>query len=206
MRIIVAALLLALCGPLMSAELKAKLSFDRRPTPSGMIYLDGGEGWDAKKVEVTQKGKTFIPRLISAPKGAKVVIKNEDEIKHNVYADDKTSNVKVDLGMSDPLEIVEQKVDWDAGRIVKFGCRIHPEMQLWIASCPTKHNVCFDMEKKDKVTEVSIQDVPAGEQTFVLWLPLYDEMKVTVKPGETQTIDVLRKGKKRGSLELTLSK
>lgn len=198
--------ILCLCShALCAAELKAKLTFDKRPTPSGMIYLAGDTSWDVKSIEVTQKEKVFIPRMVAAPKGAKVVIKNEDEIQHNVYADDKKTAVKVDLGMSDPNKNVEQTVDWELGQVVKFGCRIHPEMQLWIASCPTKHNVCFEMDKKEKGAEVVLKDVPAGEQTFHLWLPLYDDMQVTIKPGETKQIDIMRKGKKRGVFEVTLS-
>ncbi|NRA38222.1 MAG: hypothetical protein HRU15_08790, partial [Planctomycetes bacterium] len=152
-----------------AADLTVKLSFDKRPTPSGMVYmlndaslLDAGQ----QTVEVIQKGKVFIPRLVAAPKGGNIVIKNLDEIQHNVYADDKPQKTQVDLGMSDPNKDVTQKVTWEVAQVVKFGCRIHPNMQLWIANIPTKHHVCFDMEKNQAQYDTKIVNVPSSEHSY----------------------------------------
>ncbi len=202
----IALLFIISCVHTYAVDLEVKLTFDKRPTPCGMIYMlndDSLTKEGVKTLTVTQKGKKFKPRLIAAAKDSKVIIKNDDTIQHSVYANDTKNNVTIDHGMKDPNEDITQTITWKEGAVAKFGCRIHPEMALYIAHVKTKHHKCFDMEKKDKETKVVIANVPSDEKEYKLWLPLYDEMKVKIKAGETKKIDIVRKGKKRGEAVFT---
>ncbi len=200
-------LIVSACS-LPAADLQIELTFDKRPTPCAMVYLmddkslvDAG----AQEIKVDQKNKEFLPMMVAGSKGSKVIIHNNDDIQHNVFADDKKASVAVDLGMSDPSKDVEHKIEWDTGGVVKFGCRIHPNMQLWIAHVETKHHVCFQMSKDDEKHVATIKAAPAAGGKYRIWLPLYDEIIAEVKPGEAAQVDIMRKGKKRGVAILKLA-
>lgn len=75
---------------------------------------------------IDQKGKTFIPHLITASVGDTITFKNSDPFAHNAYTDDELN--EFDIGMQAPGEDITVKI-LGAGTF-NIECAIHPNMLL----------------------------------------------------------------------------
>ena len=80
----------------------------------------------AETVEVSQKGRTFLPDSIAIKVGDTVKIKNDDEFLHHIYVT--SPDFSFDSQEQPPGHTVEIKFTHTGDFNVL--CRIHPKMKL----------------------------------------------------------------------------
>ncbi|WP_199611672.1 cupredoxin domain-containing protein [Flocculibacter collagenilyticus] len=183
-----------------AATLTGTLEFTKKPAFTGLLYAKGGSG--PKSDVMDQSNKVFDKKMLVVGPNGKINFKNSDTFQHNIFANDPKNNVKFDIGLMEPGQANIVKVDWQENTVTRIGCKIHPKMRSYIANVNAEHYLILPLEKGKKSYDINL-DV-GGSTTFVLSLPKYDPLEVTLAAGESKTVDVTKKGKKRASLTLAL--
>lgn len=160
-------LLSALTG--MSAAWGADIS-GRAALPGGaatrdaVVFLESAEA--ARDVQplpnavVDQRGKVFIPHVLTVTRGTKVRFPNNDTIFHNVFAYFEAK--KFDLGM---YPRGAQRVQtFEKPGVVALLCNIHPRMSAYIVVVDTPYFAVTDAKGR-----FQIEDVPPGSYTLKVW-------------------------------------
>ena len=132
-------------------------------------------------------------------------LENQDKFEHNIFANDAKSGVEFDIGLMPPGSSQSIKADWQTNTLVRIGCKIHPKMRSYIANIPSDNYLGFEFVKKQKTVLFELKDVDANSNQFVLLLANMDKLEITLAKGESKTIEIVRKGKKKGSISLTRS-
>ena len=154
---------------------------------------------------INQKDKVFIPAVVAARPGSSVTMRNSDDIQHNAYANDKNTGIAFDTGLNAPSSDTQVKVDWPAGSVVRLGCKIHPAMQVWIASLDTDAWIVPAADPSNaKVLTFSIPDVPAGAGSVVIWTSKYDQTEVKLSAGAPAKQPLGAADKPAGTISATL--
>lgn len=130
------------------------------PRPSAVHPGAMAEATSAQ-IEFDQKQCVFIPHVLAAVKGAKILVKSSDQAGHNVHSllRGTSFNQGIQPGSSITVEI--KNAEGRPGQVV---CDIHPWMKAWWL---TLNNPYFAVT--DEKGEFEIQNVPAGEQKVVVW-------------------------------------
>lgn len=186
-----------------NGTLSGQFSFFRKPTPVALIYFPDDNGLK-QPVTIDQEGKQFQRKIAVGSPGEVITFKNSDKIGHNVYANDKRLNVKFDLGLARPGSnfATTQDISWEAGYVLKIGCKIHPKIRTYVVSLSSRHYQVFEFEG-EKTASFDFEAAPAELTTVAVWLPRYDPINVSIKPGERKEIELKKRGKLRGILVLT---
>lgn len=190
--------MLALVAPMAwSAEtIEATVRFDRAPPPAVLLWVPGDAGWKPDStIVIDQKDRAFHPQIAVAPTGSTIDIRNSDDQQHNVFSLDPD----VDLGLGQPGSLLHLTVAWPAGTVVKHGCKIHPQMQLWVAALDTPYHAVTELPESALSGIVRIAGVPAERTQAVLWAPRCDQLSVTIPCTD---VPVLRKGRPVGTLSV----
>lgn len=183
-----------------AATLSGSLVFTKKPPFTGVLFANGGKGPESAKLD--QKNKVFDSNLLVVGTGGNITFKNSDDFQHNVFANDPKTNVKFDVGLMEKGQSTDLPVGWEENTITRIGCKIHPKMRSYIANINSDTFHVFPFEKKIK--EYAIELDADSHESFTLSIPKYDELIFTLKSGESKTLEVTRKGKKRASLTVTL--
>ncbi len=183
------------------------MRFTRAAPPAVLLWLPGTGPWkpaaEVGPTTVEQLAETFTPTIAVVPPGGKVAFHNGDPQQHNVFALDATLGIDTDLGLGAPDSTLMLTTSWPAGSVVKHGCKIHPQMQLWIAVLDTPFYAVSDipdgtLEAVMRVTyPSSTTAVPLTSVT--LWAPRCETLTVKI-PSELTPI--IRKGKTVGTLSV----
>lgn len=91
----------------------------------GALWLWAGVA-AADEVEVTQKGKEFLPGTITIAPGDTIVFQNDDPITHNMFS--RSDGYEFNLKMQKPGVEKRQSFDEPGEAVVR--CAIHPKMKL----------------------------------------------------------------------------
>ncbi|MEZ5416001.1 MAG: hypothetical protein R2708_01490 [Vicinamibacterales bacterium] len=86
-----------------------------------------------KPFSVTQKGKTFTPRVLGVPAGAAVRFPNDDDIFHNVFS--LSPGHAFDLGLY--RAGASKTRTFATPGVVRVFCNIHPQMTALVVVAPT---------------------------------------------------------------------
>lgn len=106
----------------------------------------------AGRFTLTQKGKTFHPRVLIVPVGSTVEFPNDDLIFHNVFS---LSGVEpFDLGLYRAGE--SRSRTFTQAATYRVFCNIHPQMSAFIVVAPTPHAVPVDRSGR------FVLDLPPG--------------------------------------------
>ena len=186
----------------MADVISGELTFTKKPPFTGILYVEG-TGSSAKSPLVDQKDKAFTTKIAVGAPSNDIKFKNSDTFDHNIYANDSKQKVKFDVGLMTPGNDISMTMDWPQDTLVRIGCKIHPKMRGYIANVNSDHYHAFDFQKKVKSYKFSIEGVPGSADKVVLLMPKYDTQTITLAKGQTQTVDVTRKGKVRATLTLT---
>lgn len=87
----------------------------------------------AKSYAITQKNKTFTPRVLGVPVGATVTFPNDDDIFHNVFS--LTSGQAFDLGLY--RAGMSKSRTFTSPGVVRVFCNIHPQMTALVVAAAT---------------------------------------------------------------------
>ncbi len=186
-----------------NGTLSGQFSFLRKPSRVALIYFSEDKGLK-QGLTIDQKGKQFLSQIAVGSPGVVITFKNSDKIDHNIYADDKRLGIKFDLGLMRAGSNFSgtQPISWEAGEVVKIGCKIHPKIRFYAVSLTSRYHRVLEFNG-EKVTSFRFE-VPPGKLTKVaVWLPKYDPINVSIKPGERKDIELKKKGKLRGTLFIT---
>src|SRR5262249_54944853 len=82
---------------------------------------------------VTQKGKSFVPRVLGVPVGSTVTFPNDDQIFHNVFS--LSPPQPFDLGLYRAGESKARTFTQPA--VYNVFCNIHPQMVAFLVVAPT---------------------------------------------------------------------
>lgn len=114
----------------------------------------------AKKGELIQKNKSFIPHLVVVQVGSVVDFPNRDPFFHNVFS--LFDGKRFDLGLYEAG--ATNSVRFDHPGISFLFCNIHPEMSAVVIAVETPYYA-----ESDKSGNVSIQSVPDGKYELHVW-------------------------------------
>ncbi len=181
------------CGETMTAEQQVV-------SASGQVrwavaMLEGVEAGkpldkDAKPV-IDNKGCRFVPHVMVAPKGAKLTVRNSDDMLHNSHfylvSGGKKKNV-INLALPRKgQEIKKGKILRKAG-LLSVLCDAHDFMQAYVWSLPHPYGAVTDAAGAFQLT-----DVPPGDYKLKVWHEAFGEklVPVTVKAGETTKLEIV---------------
>ena len=78
------------------------------------------------KINISQKGRDFLPETVEISRGDTLAIHNDDEYVHQVFVD--SPSFKFDSGEQDVGQTVE--ITFPVAGNFQVLCAIHPKMQL----------------------------------------------------------------------------
>jgi plastocyanin len=109
----------------------------RRNYSGVVVWLEapGLKSAPGKRVEMVQKGKTFLPHVLAIPVGTTVDFPNFDPIFHNAFSN--FHGQPFDTGLYAPG--TNRSVRFRRGGIVRVFCNIHPTMSAIIAVLDTPY-------------------------------------------------------------------
>lgn len=118
-------------------------------------------GASAEPVVLDQKGCQYIPAILAAQTGQKIVVKNSDPVLHNVHAqptvaDNKEQNL-AQMPNGPDLTMTFAKPEM----FLKFKCDVHPWMFAWISVFDHPY---FAVSGKDGAFKIA--NVPPGKYTL----------------------------------------
>jgi plastocyanin len=134
------------------------------------------------KVEIRQRGETFIPRVVAIPIGSEVSFPNDDPIYHNVFSLSRPRSFN--LGRYPRGHT--RNVKFERPGIVKVFCDIHSHMS---ATVMVFNHPWFAVPAEDGRFELPA--VPAGERDITAWHERLGDttQRVRVEPGRTAEAD-----------------
>jgi len=128
---------------------------------NAVVYLEGVSMSAAEQlVEVDQRKKKFLPRLLPVVQGQIVRFNNMDRVEHNVFSTEEKNSF--DLGRY-PKEDFRDRPYFEPGSY-KIYCNIHKAMILDILVVPNRFYAATN-----KKGEFQIKNVPAGKYTLKAW-------------------------------------
>ncbi len=182
----------------------AKLTFNKRPPMTGIIYIPQDNA-TSQNAEIDQKNKEFTQALVAGTPNAKAIFKNSDTDDHNIFVSDIDAGVNFDVGLIPAGSKSEVNIDWKPDTLVRMGCKIHPKMKAYLANVNSNSFQVMEFEKGTLEYAFTISDVNAGEEKIVVSLPKYDLIEVSLPAGKSTTVELIRKGKPKGSITITRS-
>ena len=179
-----------------AASIDVAVSFERAAPPAVLVWIPDVSGWKpSAPTVVDQRFEAFHPTIAVAPPGGVVEFINSDNQRHNVFALDAERGIDTDLGLGAPGMTLSLTVSWPIGSVVKHGCKIHPQMQLWIMALDSPLHGVGELPAGTLEVTVRISQVPADTKQVTLWAPRCETVTSTI---EAEPTLILRKGKAVG--------
>jgi len=95
------------------------------------------------------------------------------------------------------------KVDWKSDTLVRIGCKIHPTMRAYIANVQAKHFEIIEFEKNKTQYKIELGGVSHPSPTAKLMISKYDPISADLIPGTPITVELTKKGKRKGEVVFT---
>lgn len=195
-------------GQEASGAVEGKVLFEGGKTPAGVIatdaivYLTGENLASAQKEAMAdplldQRDITFVPHVVPAVVGQKVVFHNNDAILHNVRTNSKENKI---FNIAQLGGGTFQKT-FTVPEVIKVGCDIHSQMHAYILVLP---NSFFARAAKNETYEIA--GVPPGKYDLVAWHEAYGTAtaKVEIVDHEVAHADLNFEKSSLKSREVTL--
>ena len=154
-----------------------------------MLYLKGVKEKVGKQDFVlNNKGCVFVPHVGFATVGSRLVMKNDDEMMHNVHAhyvvgESKRTIVNTTLP-SKGTEMVNTNAFKNPGKI-EFKCDAHPWMSAHIIVVDHPYYAITSSNGQGKIL-----NVPSGEYELIIFHERLGEITRTVKVASGQTTNL----------------
>lgn len=200
MKFFTALLVFVFAHSAFAGELTGKLVFDKKAPFAGVLFVaDNAAG--PNKTTIDQMDKQFTSKLAVVGQGGTLEFSNSDTFQHNIFANDKKTGIKFDVGLMQTGQKVDVSADWSDNTMTRVGCKIHPKMRTYVANIQSSAYQVFEFEKKVNAYDVKLNSSSSVNE-FVLMIPKYDQLTFTLAPGEEKTLEVTRKGKKKATLTI----
>ncbi|WP_157731114.1 carboxypeptidase regulatory-like domain-containing protein [Variovorax sp. HW608] len=135
----------------------------------------------AQKVEVDQKGCTFVPRVVVVPAGGTVDFLNSDRLLHNIHAtpkDNVSFNRTQPMGRTIPVSFAQPE-------IVRINCDLHSWMTAWVVVAAHRFYAITGPDGG-----FAFDDLPPGQYRLQVWHERLGTMPASVTVGEQQPGEV----------------
>lgn len=198
----VGVIVMGLSTAVSAGSVTANIKFDKRPAKVGVLYVPG-EG-PATNAELDQENKAFTSKMLVVSPGAELKMKNSDDLDHNIFANDIKSGVQFDVGLMPANTEMTRSVDWAEDTLIRVGCKIHPTMKAYVANVKAKVQQAMTFEKGKNEYAATLDNFSEGDKV-VLMLNKYERIEVDFSAGKTQTVELMKKGKRRGEVTFTLN-
>jgi Carboxypeptidase regulatory-like domain len=160
------------------------------------VYVDSGVPNGAKyappaPVTIDQNGCLYHPRIFGAMVGQDIIIKNSDNVLHNIKA---VPKVNRGFNISQPSAGMTSKRSFASPEVmVPLECNVHGWMHAYVGVLP---HPFFATSGTDGT--FSLKNLPAGTYTIKAWHEKLgtQQQTVTVGAGETKTVDFTFSGPK----------
>jgi plastocyanin len=179
--------------------ISGEITFVKKVPFAGVLFVKQNKSATVN-ANMDQLNKKFTKKVSLGAPGTSVIFNNGDSFDHNIFANDLQNNISFDIGLMPSGQSSQIKMDWKEETMVRIGCKIHPKMRSYIANVNSDFYQEFEFQKKVKIYPINISDVPADNHEIKLIIPKYESITVTLLKGESKTIDIIKKGKVRGSL------
>ncbi len=113
-----------------------------------------------KKLQLTQKNKSFQPHVLVVPVGSAVDFPNHDPFFHNVFS--LFDGKRFDLGLYEAG--ASNSVRFDRLGVSFLFCNIHPEMSAVVIAVDTSY-----YGVSDRAGNITIPNLPDGKYELHLW-------------------------------------
>jgi hypothetical protein len=132
-------------------------------------------------VVLDQKGCRYEPHVFGIRAGQPLLIKNSDDLLHNVHALPFT-NAEFNIGQQPGAEDTRQFASREV--VVKVKCDIHPWMGAWAAVLD--HPFFAVTDEKGRY---EIKGLPAGKHTVEVWQEKYKSVSKDVQVQDKTALD-----------------
>ena len=126
----------------------------------------------ASPLAMTTRGKQFVPRVLTVPRGSRVRFPNEDVILHNVFS--VSGGNAFDLGLYRKGPGKEQK--FDEPGVVRVFCNVHHSMVAYILVLDTPY-----MATPDANGQFVLTGLPKGPGRLTIWHEQGDPTSIDVQ-------------------------
>ncbi len=179
-----------------AASFNGTIAFDQAPPPAVLVWLPEDHGWTlSAPVVIDQRDQVFQPVIAVAPSGAQIQVRNGDAVRHNVFS----LAPEQDLGLGDPGSVLDLPVSWPNGSVVRHGCKIHPQMRLWVAALDTVHHRVVTFTGVALTADFTLPDIPPGTTRLAFWSPRGEPAELAVEDREKRQA-IMRQGVAIGAL------
>ena len=116
-------------------------------------------GASAAPVTLDQKGALYVPQIIAIQTGQKLLVKNSDQLVHNVHAQPTANPESNQVQMPGGADLT---YTFDKPEMfLKFKCDVHPWMFAWVSVFDHPYFAVSGADGK-----FTIKNVPAGKYTL----------------------------------------
>jgi len=144
----------------------------------------------AEPVTIDQRGCIYVPRVVGARVGQTVLVRNSDELYHNVHGTSARSN---GFNFSQPKAGIVQELRLKEPEIMlKVTCDVHRWMTAFVGVVSHPY-----FATSGAGGSFTISNVPAGTYTIQAWHELFGVLtqSVRVTDGATSTLEFTYVGK-----------
>ena len=134
-----------------------------------------------EKVELDQKGCTFVPRIVIVPVGGTVDFLNSDRLLHNIHATPKRNvsfNRTQPMGRTIPITFAEPE-------IVRINCDLHSWMTAWVVVTAHPFYAVTGADGR-----FAFDNLPPGQYQLQIWQERLGTMQATVAVNDQQPAQV----------------
>jgi plastocyanin len=135
----------------------------------------------AEKVEIDQRGCTFIPRVVVVPAGGTVDFLNSDRLLHNIHA---TPKLNVSFNRTQPKSRTIP-VTFAKPEIVRINCDLHSWMTAWVVVA--EHSF-YAVTGADG--QFVFDNLPPGQYRLQVWHEQLGKVAASVVVGDQQAAPV----------------
>lgn len=164
--------LVARDGSVGNAFVRLEGTFPQAPVPSQPVVID-------------QRACVYGPRVVGVRVGQKLVIRNDDDLLHNVHSSSASSN---SFNVGQPKAGLAFEFTPRAPEVmVKLGCDVHRWMTAFVGVMTHPYFAVSAASGR-----FTIANVPPGTYTVTAWHEQFGERsaQVTVKAGAAATADL----------------
>ena len=144
-------------------------------------------------VTVIQKGCRYEPHVFGVRAGQEMLIRNEDELLHNIHA---TPFTNKEFNIGQPTKGLESRKTFSKAEImIRIKCDVHPWMSAWAG---VVDHPFFAVT--DEAGGYSISGLSPGTYTVEVWHETYVSLSKDVevgKAGDTSLDFIMEKRKRR---------
>jgi plastocyanin len=173
-----------LCGNEKLAD-DLQVSADRE-IRNAVVWLEnppGGAPFPARteKVEIDQKGCSFVPRIVIVAAGGTVDFLNSDRLLHNIHATPKRNvsfNRTQPMGRTIPITFARPE-------IVHISCDLHSWMAAWVVVAAHPFYAVTGADG-----QFAFENLPPGQYKLRIWHERLGTTQASVAVGEQQPAQV----------------